>query len=225
MKTEIILIRHGETEWNAVRRLQGHTDIALNAEGERQAAALGVGLQQERLVAIISSDLQRAKQTAKAVANWHGLPVEIDPALRERCFGGFEGMKYAEIVHRYPAEFAAWQAREPDALLPVGEAGNTGNTGETFRQFYQRCLQAFETWAKRYPGQTIALVAHGGVLECAYLAACEIPLGTARNFQVLNASVNRLSWEDGKLSLRVWGDCAHLKTVPMNLNEVEQVVA
>jgi probable phosphoglycerate mutase len=215
LKTEIILIRHGETEWNAVRRLQGHTDIVLNAEGERQAAALGVSLQQERLVAIISSDLQRAKQTAKAVANWHGLPVQIDPALRERCFGGFEGLKYDEIVHRYPAEFAAWQAREPDVMLPKDEAGNAA---ETFRQFYHRCLQAFETWAKRYPGQTIALVAHGGVLECAYLAACEIPLGTARNFQVFNASVNRLSWEDGKLSLRVWGDCAHLETVPMNLN-------
>ncbi len=225
MKTNLILIRHGETEWNAVRRLQGHTDIALNAQGQHQAAALGLALQQEKLAAIISSDLQRAQQTAQEVARWHNLPLQLDPNLRERCFGGFEGMQYDDLAQRYPAQFAAWHAREPDAVLPASE---NGNTGETFRQFYQRCLQAIEHWAKRYAGQTIALVAHGGVLECAYRAAGDIPMGTAREFPVLNASINRLTWEQEqeqeqtKLILHSWGDCAHLDTLPMSLDELNQ---
>lgn len=220
MNTEIILIRHGETAWNAARRLQGHTDIALNPEGERQAKALGASLQHEPLAAIVASDLQRARQTAQAVANWHGLPLQIDAALRERCFGGFEGMNYDDIKQRYPHEFAAWQAREPDAELPPGD-----NSGETFRRFYERCLAAFECWAKRYPGQTIALVAHGGVLECAYRAALGIELGTPRNFHVFNASINRLSWQDGKLILRTWGDCGHLEVTPKSLDEAQAIAA
>lgn len=214
MKTEIILIRHGETAWNAARRLQGHTDIALNPEGERQARLLGISLQDEPLAAIIASDLQRARQTAQAVANWHALPVQIDVALRERCFGGFEGLTYDEIARRFPLEFAAWQAREADTPMPPGET-----EGESFRQFYVRCMDAFAVWAKRYPGQTIALVAHGGVLECAYRAAQGIGLGTPRKFHVYNASINRLSWQDGKLTLRTWGDCAHLDEAPKCLSD------
>ena len=220
MKTEIILIRHGETGWNFDRRLQGHTDIALNHEGERQARALGASLQEEPLAAIIASDLQRARQTAQAVANWHVLPVQTDPALRERCFGGFEGLTYDVIARRFPVEFAAWQARDPDAAMPPGDT-----EGETFRRFYARCLDAFASWAGRYPGQTIALVAHGGVLECAYRAAQGIGLGTPRKFQVYNASINRLTWQDGRLSLRTWGDCAHLDDMPKSLDEAEPVAA
>lgn len=220
MKTEIILIRHGETSWNAARRLQGHTDIALNPEGERQARLLGESLQDDPLAAIIASDLQRATQTAQAVANWHALPVQMDEALRERCFGGFEGLNYDEIARRYPLEFAAWQAREPDSPMPPGET-----EGETFRQFYERCMDAFAVWAKRYPGQTIALVAHGGVLECAYRAALGIGLGTPRKFHVYNASINRLSWQDGKLTLRTWGDCAHLESAPKCLSDDAAVPA
>ncbi len=214
MKTEIILIRHGETAWNAARRLQGFTDIALNPEGERQARLLGEALQDEPLAAIIASDLQRARQTAQAVANWHALPVQLDPALRERCYGGFEGLTYDEITLRYPAEFAAWQAREPDAPMPPGE-----NEGETFRRFYARCMDVIALWAKRYSGQTIAVVAHGGVLEVAYRAAQGIGLGTPRKFHVYNASINRLSWQDGHLTLHTWGDCSHLEQAPKCLSE------
>ncbi|MEN9868848.1 MAG: hypothetical protein RL748_4438 [Pseudomonadota bacterium] len=218
MSTEIILIRHGETAWNAERRLQGHIDIPLNAEGEHQARALGQSLRGQTLAAIISSDLQRARQTAQAVANWHKpMPVQIDAELRERCFGGFEGLHYDEIARRYPQAFAEWQARDADAVMPAGE-----RPGESFRQFSIRTLAALARWAARYPGQSIAVVAHGGVLECAYRAACEIPLSTPRTFAVLNASVNRLLWQDGKFSLRSWGDCEHLEALPMSLDEVDR---
>jgi len=215
--TEILLIRHGETDWNAARRLQGHIDIPLNAEGERQAAALGQALRDEALDAIVASDLQRALQTARAVAQHRGLPVQTDAGLRERCYGAFEGMNYHEIGQRYPIEYAAWQARDVDAPVPPG-----ARVGESFRQFYTRTVAAIRHWAEQHAGQKIALVAHGGVLECAYRAALQLPLSTPRNFPVLNASINRLSVRNGALTLTGWGDVAHLDQA--TLDEVDQRV-
>ncbi|RSZ58481.1 histidine phosphatase family protein [Massilia atriviolacea] len=208
--TNIILIRHGETAWNAERRLQGHIDIALNAEGLRQAAATADALAGERIDVIVSSDLQRAAHTADAVARTRSVPplhatVQRDPLLRERCFGGFEGLLYAEIEQRFPAEFAAWQAREIDAPMPSG-----ARAAETFRQFYQRVVPAIIAWGQAHPGRTLALVAHGGVLECAYRAALGLSLETPRDFPVLNASINRFRLDDGKLGLVSWGEVGHL---------------
>lgn len=211
--TTILLIRHGETAWNAEKRLQGHLDIALNAEGERQAALLGAALAAERIDHIISSDLQRARQTAEAIARLRGTQVGIDPALRERCYGGFEGLLYSEIAARFPLAFAAWQARDVDGVLPPG-----ANRGESFREFYERVSGAIAKHAAAHPGKTIALVAHGGVLECAYRQALGLSLETPRDFKVLNASVNRFVMEQGVLKLLSWGEVAHLR--PTVLDDV-----
>jgi probable phosphoglycerate mutase len=210
---KIILIRHGETAWNAERRLQGHLDIPLNAEGERQARLLATALAAEPIDLIVSSDLQRARQTAQAVATPRGMPLQVEPGLRERCYGGFEGLLYSEIEQRFPAEFAAWQARDVDAVLPSGK-----NCGETFRQFYTRCTDAILGLARSHPGQTIAMVAHGGVLECAYRMALGLPLETPRDFKVFNASINRFHMEEGRLLLDSWGEVEHLR--PAVLDEL-----
>ncbi|MCC2971362.1 histidine phosphatase family protein [Massilia sp. IC2-476] len=204
--TTIFLIRHGETAWNAEKRLQGHLDIPLNAEGERQAALLGAALAAEPVDHIVSSDLMRARQTAEAIARTRGARVATDPALRERCYGGFEGLLYSEIAARFPLEFAAWQARDVDGVLPPGT-----NQGESFRQFYERAVGAILAHAQAHPGKTIALVAHGGVLECAYRAALGLSLETPRDFKVLNASVNRFVVEEGGLKLVSWGEVGHLR--------------
>ena len=211
--TTILLIRHGETAWNAERRLQGHLDIALNVEGARQAALLAAALAPGAIDRIVSSDLLRARQTAEAIAGPRGMQVGIDPALRERCYGGFEGLLYSEIAARFPLEFAAWQARDVDAVLPLG-----ANRGETFRQFHDRVIGAILAHAAANRGKTIALVAHGGVLECAYRAAQGLPLETPRDFKVLNASVNRFVVEEGVLKLLSWGEVEHLK--PAVLDDV-----
>jgi probable phosphoglycerate mutase len=211
--TNIILIRHGETAWNAERRLQGHIDIALNDEGMRQAAATAAALAGEQIDLIVSSDLQRAAHTADALAASRAMPVQRDPLLRERCFGGFEGLLYAEIEQRFPREFAAWQARDIDAPMPSG-----ARVAETFRQFYQRAVGAIVHWGATHPGRTLALVAHGGVLECAYRAALGLSLETPRDFPVLNASINRFRLEDGKLGLLSWGEVGHLQ--PKVLDEL-----
>jgi probable phosphoglycerate mutase len=204
--TKILLIRHGETAWNAVRRLQGHIDIPLNQEGERQALALGRALAAEKLDAVVSSDLQRAMQTAQAVAAHHRyLTPSTDAQLRERAYGVFEGMLYQDIQDEYPADFTLWQARDIDAIMPHGE-----RMAESFRQFYERVIAALTQIAAHHAGQTVAVVAHGGVLECAYRAARGIQLDSPRDFQVKNASINRFDVSHGKLVLTSWGEVDHL---------------
>lgn len=211
MSTKILLIRHGETAWNAVRRLQGHTDIALNDEGLRQADALARALADERINAVVASDLQRAMQTAQAVSALHDLPLHADAELRERCYGGFEGLLYSDIERRYPAEYALWQARDIDAVMPSGE-----REAESFRQFYRRSVDAIVGWAARHAGQTVVVVAHGGVLECAYRAAVGMSLDSPRDFQVKNASINRFTVAGGKLSLDSWGEVEHLQLAALD---------
>jgi probable phosphoglycerate mutase len=212
--TDILLIRHGETAWNAERRLQGHLDIPLNDEGERQAALLARALAAETIDVLVASDLRRARQTAQAVADLRGLALDIEPALRERGYGGFEGLLYSEIEQRFPREFAAWQARDVEAQLPPGR-----NVGESFRTFFDRATGAIVALAAANPGKTIALVAHGGVLECAYRLAQGLPLETPRDFKVYNASINRFRFDPaGGLVLHSWGEVDHLR--PAVLDEL-----
>src|SRR5690349_6665287 len=116
--TEILLIRHGETAWNAARRLQGHLDIPLNDHGQRQAEAVARALQDTPIDAIYSSDLQRARATAQPLADAHDLALQLDAALRERCFGAFEGLIYEELEARFPVAYTQWRVRDPDARFP-----------------------------------------------------------------------------------------------------------
>ena len=97
--------------------------------------------------------------------------------------------------------------------MPAG-----ARVAESFRQFYARSVDAILGAAAAHPGKTIAVVAHGGVLECAYRAALDLPLETPRNFPVLNASINRFTARDGKLLLASWGEVAHL--APRALDEL-----
>lgn len=216
--TEVILIRHGETAWNAVKRLQGHLDVPLNTTGERQAAALGRALLDEPLDAIFSSDLQRAYQTAQAVAAPRGMQVRIDSGLRERCYGAFEGMMYAEIGQRYPEAYAAWQARDIDTRFPPGV-----HVAETLREFSQRVIHTITRIVESGRYRKVALVTHGGVLECAHRAAQGIGFAHPRDFDILNASVNRLQWNGSGLQILQWGDVSHLENLDeLALDEIDR---
>lgn len=120
--TRIILIRHGETSWNTETRIQGHTDIDLNARGRWQAQRLAAALVDEGLAAIYSSDLSRAHSTALAVAQTSGLEVRVKPVLRERAFGTFEGRTFAEIEAQWPEDARRWRSRDPSFGPPGGES-------------------------------------------------------------------------------------------------------
>ncbi len=212
---DILLIRHGETTWNRERRMQGHIDIPLNDEGRRQARALGVALKAERPDAIWSSDLQRARDTAQAIADTHQMPLQLTEALRERCYGAFEGMTYQEIGERYPREMQQWKARELHARFPAGE-----REAETLHEFYLRCIAAVTSIASAHHGEKLVIVAHGGVLDCVYRAATGMPLSTERRFSIVNAAINRLHWNGEHLSLKQWADDAHL--IAAGLDEIDR---
>lgn len=200
--TRLIAIRHGETDWNVASRIQGHTDIALNAKGRWQAERLALALADEPLDAVYASDLGRAFDTAQAFAAPKGLPVVADPGLRERQFGSFEGLSFDEIERRWPDQALRWRKREPD----FGPEG-----GETLTAFYERIVQTVQRLALRHAGQSIALVSHGGVLDCLYRAATRLALNAPRTWQVGNAAINRLLHTEGGLTLVGWSDAGHLE--------------
>ena len=202
--TRVLAIRHGETAWNLEGRMQGHLDIPLNDTGRWQAhrLALALAVSEQNIAAIYASDLLRAHQTAEAVAIGSGRKIGIEVALRERCFGIFEGLTFKEIAKRWPREAERWRVRDPD-FTPEG--------GESLRVFYARCVEAITRLAAAHPGQTIALVAHGGVLDCFYRAATRVDLQAPRSWQLSNASINRLLCTESGLSLVGWSDTFHLQ--------------
>ena len=197
----ILLIRHGETDWNKERRLQGHLDIGLNDTGIEQAKLLGQVLSKEKIDAAYSSDLSRALATANAVAAHHDMAVYLDKSLRERCYGEIEGMTYAQIEQELPENHQAWHGRNPD-FRPQG--------GESLRDFYDRVVEGATRIASAHLGQTIVMVAHGGVLDCMYRAATNMPIEQERHFDLLNTSLNRLTYDGEHFHLVSWGDVSHL---------------
>ena len=200
--TRIIAVRHGETAWNADSRMQGQLDIPLNALGRLQAQRLARALADEPLDAIYASDLSRAFDTAQAVAALTGHRVTADTALRERAFGGFQGLTYTEIEQRWPEQGARWRARDVD-FVPEG--------GESLRQLSVRSVEAAARLAAAHAGGTILLVAHGGVVDCLYRAAVRIELDLIRTWQLGNASINRLLYSAEGFSLVGWSDTRHLE--------------
>lgn len=200
--TRVIAIRHGETAWNVDTRIQGQLDIPLNDTGRWQAQRLARALAGEPLQAIYASDLGRALETAQALADSVGLEVITDPGLRERGFGIFEGRTWKEIEEQWPDLSARWRKRDP-------EFGPEG--GETLASFYDRCISAASRIAAAHAGQSIAIVAHGGVLDCLYRAGSRIELQAPRTWQLGNAGINRLLYTTEGFTLVGWGDTLHLE--------------
>jgi probable phosphoglycerate mutase len=199
--TRVLAIRHGETAWNVDTRIQGQLDIPLNDTGRWQAARRAAALADEPLQAIYASDLGRAHDTALALGQAVGLPVQLERGLRERGFGIFEGRTFREIEDQWPEGSLRWRKREP-GFGPEG--------GETLEGFYARCIATATRLAQQHPGECIALVAHGGVLDCLYRAGARVGLQAPRTWQLHNAGINRLLYTCEGFTLVGWGDTLHL---------------
>jgi probable phosphoglycerate mutase len=199
--TRIVAIRHGETDWNALARLQGQIDIPLNDLGRRQAGRLADALRDEGLEQVIASDLGRAAATARALAAPLSLPLALDPCLRERAFGVLEGHTYDEIALRWPDAARRWRARDPEFAA---------DGGETLVGFHARCVAAIERIALAHAGRSIAIVTHGGVLDALYREAAGIPLDAPRTWVLGNASINRVLHTPQGFTLVGWDDHGHL---------------
>jgi probable phosphoglycerate mutase len=199
--TRLIAVRHGETAWNVEARLQGQLDIPLNPRGADQARRAARVLSDDAIDVVVSSDLARAHATAQAIASFNRCPLLLDPGLRERSFGSFQGLTHQEVADRWPEQSARWKSRDPD--FAPGD-------GESLRTFFARCVEATLRIAEAHAGRTVVLVAHGGVMDCLYRAASRIPLDAQRSWSLDNAAINRLLHTDSGLTLVGWNDVGHL---------------
>lgn len=175
------VIRHGETDWNAQRRIQGQVDTPLNAKGLAQARAAAEALAGGRFVALHASDLTRARQTAAVIATALGLEVRHHAALRERHHGLFQGHLWDEVATRFPEAHARFAARELDDAL---------ETGESLRALSSRVMGCLTRLAEAHAGEQWLVVTHGGVLDVLYREATGRGLETPRDFTIPNASLN-----------------------------------
>jgi probable phosphoglycerate mutase len=212
---ELLLLRHGETDWNREGRLQGQTDIALNALGEQQARAAADFLIERiesdgPIDAVYASDLKRAFVTAQAFAERVGVMVQNEPGVRERHYGDFEGKRRTDLPTLFPNETRNWRG-DVLALHPPG--------GESHETFMARVDAALASIARRHPGQRVLVATHGGVLDCAYRLANGLPAQTPRAWPIANASINTLHWCANTLSIVNWGEVAHLQSVDIELNQ------
>jgi 2,3-bisphosphoglycerate-dependent phosphoglycerate mutase len=200
--TELIVIRHGETDWNRQHRFQGQIDVPLNATGRAQAERLAQRLARETFDTIVASDLQRARATAEAAAG--GRAIEADPLWREQSFGIAEGLDAPTIVQRHPELWTQWLRHDADYALPGGES---------VRAFHERVLRALQRVVRAHSGR-VAVFTHGGVLDMLWRASQGLPLHGPRVCEIPNTGINRLRWRDGTLDILEWGDASHLEGLP-----------
>ncbi|HRK86572.1 histidine phosphatase family protein [Alcaligenes sp. SDU_A2] len=204
-ETHIWLIRHGETVWNAARRLQGWQDTALNEVGEQQARDLAGFLASEHFGVqfdhVISSDLQRAAATAAIACAHTGLPVVLDGGFRERGFGVLEGRSWDSFGGRVPDQ-------------PSQSVEDSPQGGESILVFQQRVLSAVQALAQRYPGQKLAVFTHGGVIDMVWRRLLRVDLFAPRTQTILNTSINHFSVspleQGGEWVLQRWGLASHI---------------
>lgn len=208
--TRLCLVRHGETDWNAHKRIQGQIDIPLNAAGRAQAQATAAGVASRRFDAVYSSDLGRALETAQPIAAALGLPVKPAVGLRERHYGRMQGLTGAEARERFPDLHGAYAARDPHHDL---------GGGETLAGFACRVAASLQALVAAHPGGTLLAVSHGGVLDVAYRLATGRDLSAPRDFVMPNAGLNWIEYCEQAWRLVSWGEQDHL---PAALDEVSQ---
>jgi alpha-ribazole phosphatase len=198
----LILVRHGETNWNAQSRYQGQANVPLNDLGQQQAAALAHRLARHEVTAVHASDLLRARQTAQVIALPHRLPVQEEPRLREMSFGDWEGLTYAEIQERDAGRMADWFA-DPVCVAPPG--------GETLDQVAGRARSALDAIVETDIDQTVVLVSHGGLLRVLICLSLGIDIRHHWRFRLDVASLSEIALYEGAAVLTYLNDRHHLK--------------
>ena len=199
--TTLCLVRHGETAWNAEGRVQGQLDIPLSDTGLAQARAVAAVLRNETFAAIYSSDLVRTQQTARPAADLLKKEIMLDENLRERHYGAFQGMTYAEASKRIPEGYARFKAKDPAYDFA---------TGESLSRFNERALACIRNLVKKHAGENVLVFTHGGVLEMVYRHATGRGLSTPRDFEIPNAALNRIEIGSAGWRVRAWAQIGHL---------------
>lgn len=204
--THLLLVRHGETEWNAARRIQGHKNSDLSELGRRQAQRIAERLSHSQITAVYASDLSRALETAAPIAAPHGLTVQPLSGLREKGYGDWEGLTEADVIARWPDEWRRYHTlREWDFPIPGGESW------EQVQARIQGVLHHVLTEHSASEDRVV-LVGHGMSLRMAVLDALDAPLPTFLRLRLDNASLSRLEYlpeRGGRVTLL--NDTSHLE--------------
>ena len=203
--TELVLIRHGETDMNRELRFQGHVNVGLNAIGLEQARRLATRMAGEAADAVYASDLLRARQTAEPIAGELALQPVSESGLREQSFGRVDGMRVDDIQRDHPEAWAGWLRFEEDFAMPEGEST---------REFHARVMEAVQRVVAAHPMQRVVVVTHGGVLDMIYRTARSLGLNGPRQSDIPNAGFNRIRMRDGGIDILDWADTRHLADLP-----------
>lgn len=198
----LLLVRHGATAWNDEHRIIGRTDLPLSPAGREQARLVAARLAPEALDALLTSPLQRATVTARAIAAACGLPYQVDDRLRETDLGAWEGLTLDEAAALHGADLAAWKV-DPQA---------SPTSGEPPTQLLARVRSLLSDLCAHREGQTVALVGHGGVFQALLLAALDIPYRNDWLFYLYNGSLSEL-WLRSERNVAVYlNDTGHLRS-------------
>lgn len=191
MPTTIVLVRHGETDWNRDNRFQGHADPPLNDAGREQARVLAEELRGEPFAALYTSPLRRARETAAILGPQLALEPRADESLMEVDLGSWSGLTRSEVEARFPVGFARWL-----------EYGHGWDDGETYEALGGRVVAGLSNIGARHPDMAVLAVTHGGPIRSALAAADGVPFGDVRrSIHVLgNCAVVRLVVRDGTLA-------------------------
>jgi probable phosphoglycerate mutase len=204
----LIIVRHGETVWNHEMRFQGHGDSPLTALGRRQAGAVGRRLQPRSIDTLISSDLGRARETADIIAGYIGQAIHLEARLRERHYGVLEGLNAREIQERHPDVYRRLITEDPDFEIPGGES---------HRRHFEKNRGVIDEMARKAPGTTVVVVAHGGVLENIFRYVTGLELDRPRSVLPANASLSIIQYGmfygSVRWIIKTWGDAAHLENL------------
>jgi broad specificity phosphatase PhoE len=201
--TRIILVRHGETEWNRVERFRGRADVPLNAAGLAQAEATGQRIAADAApAAVYSSPLARAVKTAEAIAGHFALAVQVHPDLADIDYGQWQGLTPDEARARWPEMINAWYSAPHTARIPGGE---------TLDDLRARAMAAVNELAARHAGQTIVLVGHTVINRVSLLGV--LGLGNDRFWRLRQdtCAINVFEAEGGDFTLATLNDTCHLR--------------
>lgn len=201
--TEIIIIRHGETEWNKTGCFQGHSDVPLSAEGRAQAAMLGENLAVDHVDMIYASDLTRAMETAAPLAQRFGLEVISDPQLRELNFGAWEGRNFNDVNAENPNAMKNFYTDPEQADIPESEP---------FPEFQRRIAGRVREIVAQERGKRIVIVSHGASIRILLADLLSMPIRSIWHLSQLNTAVNKIRFEDdGFAVVTLMNDTSHLR--------------
>ena len=199
-ETEIILIRHGETEWNSQHRMQGHSNSELSAVGRGQIQALGKWMKSVSFDHIYSSDSLRARQTAEAITQFSGNTLQFDQRIREKNLGVFEGLTSAEARERHPEVYRLFKSAGANYVI---------DEGESTQQLLDRALEFIEEIRLRHPEERIVMVTHGGVVRVLMKHTLGLSPDSSTRFLIKNTGIFRLVWNENWLVTQM-GGVSHL---------------